>query len=533
MKYCRKCGMLLEDTHEHCIRCGADVTMAENVSMYPIEVMETIEEENKRVRASGKLVAMIIALVVVLTGLVLFFLYGLSGGVLGRSGNKVKEPEATAAAEDVAVPEEEVTQTESESEVTPEPTPEPEPTPAPESDKKVKDDKGVYYDYVTESDDAGNVIFTALVPEDLTEREFFQDTEGYCDRYPFTMSFTASTPENDVRFTYLSPRKLWYKLSDTGKGRSDERDLTHYMTYFAYENDRSYLDAVLSQSYPGAKFEIVDEYEVSADTTALLDELGKEKRTDLKGDIGDYAYIGDDTSYMFMNYEVSAKVYEYEITLKDKDMLFCKYYVPSMAHNLTYANGSTDDRGTVTEWYNFAVVCFETGNEDEFDDYEAAFNVFIENALPTDLFMFINETYTKEIKKGIADNEDIDPLDKTLLAKIGKEYKSDTKLDGFDSKVMDILRSAGPGCYAGDKVTVYTPEDDKVAFYSEDKNKVFLSPEEDEYPGDAYEELKASQRPKESGEAAPEDDNNADAEDGDSGSDEGAGTDDKTDGGII
>ena len=76
MKYCRKCGMLLEDTHVNCIRCGADVTLEENVSMYPIEVMETIEEENKRKKATGKLVAMLIALVVVLVGLVLFFLYG-------------------------------------------------------------------------------------------------------------------------------------------------------------------------------------------------------------------------------------------------------------------------------------------------------------------------------------------------------------------------------------------------------------------------------------------------------------------------
>ena len=76
MKYCRKCGMLLEDTHVNCIRCGADVTLEENVSMYPIEVMETIEEENKRKKATGKIIAMLIALVVVLVGLVLFFLYG-------------------------------------------------------------------------------------------------------------------------------------------------------------------------------------------------------------------------------------------------------------------------------------------------------------------------------------------------------------------------------------------------------------------------------------------------------------------------
>ena len=53
MKYCKNCGMLLEDTHEHCIRCGVDVTVPENVSMYPIEVMETIEEEKERKKHGG------------------------------------------------------------------------------------------------------------------------------------------------------------------------------------------------------------------------------------------------------------------------------------------------------------------------------------------------------------------------------------------------------------------------------------------------------------------------------------------------
>ena len=47
MKYCKNCGMLLEDTHEHCIACGTDVTKAENVSKYPPGVQETIESQKK------------------------------------------------------------------------------------------------------------------------------------------------------------------------------------------------------------------------------------------------------------------------------------------------------------------------------------------------------------------------------------------------------------------------------------------------------------------------------------------------------
>ena len=525
MKYCRNCGTLLEDTHEHCIRCGMDVTIPENVSMYPIEVMETLEIENQQKKASGKIVAMIIGLVVALVALVIAFLYLMGGKVdMSSLANSQKENTEASAAADTAVVEEEVAAKAPEAEE--EPAEETEKKP--KSDKAVKDDEGKYYDYVMETDDAGNEVFTALLPEDLTEREFFKDYEVYSDRYPIAVNFTASTKENDVRFTYLSPRKLWYKLSETGRGRTNESDITHYMTYFAYDGPKSYLEPLLKQSYPDAKFELTNEYDVNEKVVSKLDELAKAKNKELFGDIGDYAHIGENTTYANMDYESSAKIYEYEITLKDKNMLFCRYYVPSMAHNLTYANTDTNDRGNITEWYNFAIVCFETGNEDNFDDYEEDFNIFVANALPTDRFMFINESYCKEIKEGVkaedaaieasieaamgepdeeeADSsktkdknkdkdktsdagKELEPLDKNKLEKLGKDYKPDSKLDEFDSTVMDILRSAGATAFSGDGVSVYGNDKAKVAYFNKAKNKVFISPGEDEYPGDEFDEL--------------------------------------------
>ena len=502
MKYCKICGTLLEDTHEVCIRCGADVTIAENVSMYPIEVMESIEETKQRKKASGKIVAMIIGLVVALMALVLFFLSGLGNKVAKRPE---PEPEPTPAPVTDEVPEEQEIAEDTEEEEEPE-----------ASDRPVKDDKGTYYDYVEETDDAGNVVFTALVPEDLTKREFYKNYEEYCDRYPFNVNFTASTEDNAVRFTYLSPKRLWYKLSETGKGRSNESDITHYRTYFKYEGDRSYLDPLLQQSYPGAKFEVKNEYDVSEETLSKLEELAKSKNKELFGDIGDYAHIGENTSYANMDYEFSAKVYEYEITLKDKNMLFCKYYVPSMALNLSYANGDTNDRGTITEWYNFAIVCLESGNEDERDDYAEAFDVFIANALPTDLFMFINESYSEEIKKAVAEEGEPEPLDESRLKKYGSLYKSDTKLDDFDSKVMEILRSPGKTTFKGESATVYSSDKTKAAFFDGNKKKVYLTPSRNEYPGDSFEEL--------IGDAPPDADADADADaagDDDAGAEEG------------
>ncbi|MBR1450607.1 MAG: hypothetical protein IJ591_02715, partial [Lachnospiraceae bacterium] len=223
MKYCRKCGMLLEDTHLNCIRCGADVTKAENVSMYPIEVMETLEQESQRKKASGKIVAMIIGLVAVLVGLVLFFMNGLGGAglALPQTGIKSETGEADTAKAEPAVEE----LPEEEAEPVNEPTPTPEPTPEPSS-KEVKDSKGTYYDYVTEADEAGNVILTTVLPKELSTRELYTDYEVYDDRYPFSINFTAADQDNAVRFTYLSPKRMWYKVSETGKGRSDEMDMT-------------------------------------------------------------------------------------------------------------------------------------------------------------------------------------------------------------------------------------------------------------------------------------------------------------------
>ncbi|MCR5592069.1 MAG: hypothetical protein K6F73_11130 [Lachnospiraceae bacterium] len=490
MKYCKICGTLLEDTHEHCIRCGADMTIEENVSMYPIEVMETMEEENKRKKATGKILAMIIALVVVLVGLILFFLYGLdSSGIDLLSGMNAQT--------DMGYEEDFESEDFVEEEMEPEEAEEPAetPTPEPKKNKAVKDDKGFYYDYVVETDDAGNPVFTALIPEDLTEREFYKDYEGYCDRYPFTVNFTASTKENDVRFTYLSPRKLWYKISDSGRSRSDERDLTNYMSYCRYDGARSYLEPLLSQSYPGAKFEIKNEYDVSPEAVAKLEDFANAKKKELSGSIGDYARIGEGTTYANMNCECSAKVYEYEITLKDKDMLFCRYFIPSMAHTLAYACTSPNDKGEVTEWYNFAIICFETGNEDEFDDYEEAFDLFVANALPTDMFMYINESYSKEILSAISAGKSPDPLDDAHLKKYGSAFTPSTKLDDFDTKVMDILRSAKNTCFSNADAAVYTSDSIKCAYYDKAKGKVFISPDADEYPGDSFEELTAAGSP--------------------------------------
>ncbi len=474
--------MLLEDTHTNCIRCGADVTIAENVSMYPIEVMETLEEESKRKKATGKIVAMIIGLVVVLVALVLLFMNGLGSGGLKMPATGIGDTETA----DAGTGEEDADMTE------PEPAAEPEPVEE-EPSRPVVDGKGTYYDYVEVADEAGNVILTTVLPKELSVRDLYTDYEVYCDRYPFSINYTASNEDSVVRFTYLSPRRLWYKVSETGQSHSDEMDLTNYMTYFKYDGDRSYLDPLLKQSYPGAKFNITNEYDISDKTVSAIEELAKSKSDELFGDIGDYAHVGENTTYANMDYECSAKVYEYEITLSDKNVLYCKYYVPSMAFNLMYANSDYNDRGSITEWYNLAILCYETGNIDDYEDYSEAFDIFAANTIPTDLFMYISECYGKEIQKAVADETSADPLDKARLEQYGSEYANGEPPDAFDAKVLDILRSAGAKSFTGDNSALYLADKYNVAFIDKGGGRIYISEAEDEYPGDEYEELKASE----------------------------------------
>ncbi|MBQ6319577.1 MAG: hypothetical protein IJI23_07350, partial [Lachnospiraceae bacterium] len=120
----------------------------------------------------------------------------------------------------------------------------------------------------------------------------------------------------------------------------------------------------------------------------------------------------------------------------------------------------------------------------------------------TDLFMYISESYGKEIQKGIEEGVPVDPLDKVKLAKYGNEYSGDAKPDEFDAGVLEVLRSAGALTFSGTNATLYSTKSNKVAFFDKAAGRIFFSPEEDEYPGDEYEELKLSEADTESNDTA-------------------------------
>lgn len=511
MKYCKNCGMLLEDTHGTCIRCGTDVTDKKNVSKYPIKVQETMDAVSEQRKKTGKIVALIIGLVIVLAGIVAGCLYAMSNGMLDFEMTSREEDieedyyeedfeedyeesldeEIDEFTEEESAPEEEETIEEAAES-------EPEKPVAEESDepktsdvtgeKAIKDDAGKYYNIVNEYDDAENLIFTAIIPEDLTLKDFYLDYGVYSTVFPMGMNFAAYNEDNSVRFTYLSPKHFWYKKSETGKSHDDAADVTKYMTYCKYESPTSYLDMLIKKNYPGAKAEIINEYDFNDSVSLRIDKFASKKSKELFSDIGDYAGIGDDTKYTNMDYSASAKVYEYEVTLKDKSVLRCKYFIPAMANNLMYACNSANDRGTVTEWYNFGIACFETGNDDLYDQYCDDFDIFAANAFPTGSYMYALQTYAEEIVADIHQDRTVPDMTKMMLKGYAVDYARGEKLEDFYSDVLEMLMSVGEKRFSFGKYSIYTMDDAEVVFVDKDGGKLFVSPLKDEYPGENFTE---------------------------------------------
>ena len=508
MKYCKNCGMLLEDTHERCIRCGTDVTNKKNVSKYPIKVQENMEAVSEQKKKTGKIVAMIIGLVVLMAGLIAGCLYALSAGLLDFeiASHEEEEYEEEYLEEDYEEESEEDTDdeltddisdsseedTQDEEAQTEETAEQEEATDdaeaAQDGERAIKDEAGKYYNIVRQYDDADNLVFTAYIPEDLTLKDFYVDYGVYSTVFPIGMSFAAYDEENSVRFTYLSPKHFWYKKSETGKSHDDAADITKYMTYCKYESPTSYIDLLIKKNYPGAKAEIINEYDFNDAVSLAIDKFASKKSKELFSDIGDYAGIGEDTKYTNMDYSASAKMYEYEVTLKDKSVLRCKYFIPSVVNNLMYACQSTNDRGTVSEWYNLGIACFETGNDDLYDRYSDDFDVFAANAFPSGVFMYANQAYAQEIEADVHQSRQVKEMTETKLKGYAVDYARDKKMDEFYSDILGMMTSLGKKSFSYGKYNVYTMDDAEVLFVDNENNKLFISPQEDEYPGESFEE---------------------------------------------
>ena len=493
MKYCKNCGMLLEDTHENCIACGTDVTKPENVSQYPPGMQETIESQKKESKVRGGIVGAIIVvfvLLVALVGIIVMQASKMSSGSAAapETEESTEQEVETTDAADSAVEEDALSSGLNTDVITEEPAE----SETVSSGREIKDEKGSYYTYTEVTDAGGNVVFSSVYPEDFTSATPTFDYGKYSTKYPEMLTFVAGNADNTARFTYLSPQQFWHKASETGKSRNNERDTANYMSYLTYDGAEGYVEALIKQGYTDAKkITLAETVDADEAITKKLEELSKEYTQTLTGDIGDYAHIGADTTYATMESEFSVKLLKYEITTKTNSTLYCDFYVPLLANHFYYANDTSDDRGTVTEWIALSVIGYEAGNDELYDEFEEAFFVFAENTRVNKAFYYCNEQYGEELEKAVNGSTMIDALDAGKLETYKKSFKDSVKLNDLNQSLLELSEMNGTDevVFTGENQRVLAPADCKLAYYNADTKKLFLSPDETEYPGDDYTEL--------------------------------------------
>ncbi|MFT3985346.1 MAG: hypothetical protein QM697_15685 [Lachnospiraceae bacterium] len=490
MKYCKNCGMLLEDSHEYCIGCGTDVTDKDNVSKYPPQVQQNLESQKKENKARTGIVGAIIVvfvLLLVLMGVIVFQASEMSGNPKegaeqeessGPSGKENIKAETADALLDGSAEDLENTKQGAEA--------------VSGEDREINDDLGSYYIYTEVSDADGSVIFSSVYPEDFTNAEPSIDYGKYSTKFPEAMTFVTGNEDNTVRFTYMSPQQFWYKNSETGRTRSNERDGKTYMSYLTYGGAQGYIDALIRQGYSDAKkVTLVETVSADEELTRRLEKLSADYTMTLLGDIGDYARIGKDTTYATGESEFAVDLLKYEITTRYDNTLYCEFYVPLIANHFYYANDRLDDRGTVTEWICLSVIGFEAGNEELYHQFEDAFFVFMENTKVNRMFYGINMLYGKEIAAAL-EKEETPPK---LTAQKVEDYtaQGSLELDAFYADIQEFSEMTGASNRVFDlgDLAVTALEDTKAVFYDQSAKKVFITPGKGEYPGDSYTELTA------------------------------------------
>lgn len=512
MKYCRKCGMLLEDTQDRCISCGLDVSNEENYSLYPLDIEKNLENTKKSEKKKKSVIGLIVIVLVLLICLIGVFIFMAPNMNLSMSAPQDTD-ETVAESEDAVASDEEQEMTVSDEESDIEQAlSEGEEAEgglgatmgeasenlegeevAGKPSKKINDGIGDYYKYALVSDDAGNEIFHAVYPEDF---DVINENVSYAKcstKFPEQLVYIVGNNDNTARFTYMSPQQFWHKKSETGKSINNERDTLNCMSYLTYQDGKTYVETLLKESYKDAKkVTFKEEVNVNEALTEKLKAFCDSHKKTLLKDIGDYAHIGADTTYATMEAECSGNIYKYEITMKDNSVIYCQFYVPVIANNFYYSSDIYNDRGTVIEWNVLGLYGFEAGNLDMYKELEPMFLVFMENTSVNKFFYYVNYMFGKEMEEAISNEKLAPQLIKSKLADYKNSYNEGDSLGEFYDGVLEVskLPKLATKSFADDSGTFYVPEDTLLTYYNKTKNLYFVTPKDTEYPGDDYTELK-------------------------------------------
>lgn len=518
MKYCAKCGMLLEDTHETCIRCGSDVTQKGSYSLLPPNLEKSIENERETAKKRTLIIILISLVALALIGLLCFLIVSFKKGTFSvptpdkndvgvesvetgaegpqKDGGKVavkseeKESEGSVAKADETKADEPAIVHDDAAVISIE-KPKKE-----EVKQEVKEEYraiGSYYRYEAFRDSGENIVISCVYPESFTGATMLVDNGMVSDVYPQQITLRCGNSDGSVNYIYMSPTQYWDKQSETKakESRNNERDTSFFMTYLSYDEAPGYIQYILDQTYPDAQRIALIDTQPGRDSVTNALKSASAQRTAALGNINwDYAHIGDGTNYAAMESSFSCQVYKYEITTRKGNKMLCKFIVPIMANNVAYANKYFDDKGTVTEWYVLGLYALEAGDEELYEENEKDFDIFVANCIPKRVFFHTNEAYGAEIDKAMKEGDYLDELTAEKLKIYGGSYNANSALSSLDEAVCKILKSFSDKSFTADGIQINAMSDAKVGFFSKTSGKVFLSPDETADPGMGYSKLK-------------------------------------------
>ncbi|MCR5356128.1 MAG: hypothetical protein K6E63_01855 [Lachnospiraceae bacterium] len=473
MKYCKKCGMLLEDNMEICIGCGTDVTKKGSYTRFPEAVEKQIEIEKKEAGRKNLGVFAIILVFVVMLLMVGIFVSQLYINMSAEDADK-RSSFAQRLMESMTGGQGNI----------------------PSGKKKeVKDDAGAYYKQVTVKDGAGHDVFYAVYPEDLGKLDHSIDYQRESQKYPSAFTFIATNDENTTQLTYTSPQHYQYiSMSDGGDITTDDVQYTLQgaASFYNFTSVETYLKEIIGQAYPSArKIEEMGSKEVSAQVNESFDNIVKTYEDAGTDGLAKLFGLPETTQFTHNNTYKSNKLMDYRILTKEDHAVSCRFYVPVFCAVYDYTDETTGIYGQVLDCYILTVSSFEAGSDELYDWYEDAFEMFIDNFKLTDDFFMLNDAYAKSISDAVSSGRLPEFINDD---KAGEMYNSAGETGKLSKAIETFMDShAGEGTkFSEGEYVINTPNDIKVVYINPEKELVYVSPDENDYPGDEFTELKVN-----------------------------------------
>ncbi len=476
MKYCKKCGMLLEDNMDICIGCGNDVKAKGSYSKYPVELQQKIDLEKKE---QGKQSLAIVAIVLVFVAILLMigiFVSQMHVNISSQGGGDGSGKSFFAQRLMDSMNNNQNN--------------------GPSKKKRtVKDDAGSYYKQITVKDDAGHDVFYAVYPEDLNKIEHNFDYERGSQRYPVIFSFVATNDDNTTQLTFTSPQHYQYISMQGGEMNASDvqKALDGAVSFYNFTSVETYLKEIIKQSYPTSKkIEELGSTDLPGPVNDSFDKLVEHYEENAEDTLADLFTLPKSTVFTHNNTYKSNKLMDYRILTKEDHAVTCRFYVPVFCEVYDYKDDDTGLSGQVLDCYILTVSSFEAGSDELYDWYENAFDMFVDNFRLCDDFLKFNEAYAKDISEAVKKGEHPKKNGADGAEDI---YKKAGSTGTFNTMIEEFMDShSGEGTrFVADEYSLNVPEDIKQVFLDPAKDLIYVSPDEEDYPGDEFLEFKVAE----------------------------------------